>query len=174
MSLDPAKIVSALSLPGRAAVACEANWPLILAALDEFKINTDMVQVAAAATCMVEAGGFTPIKEIHASKDRQPALWATQERYWQSGCYGRGLVMTTWPANYAALEKALGIPFTTNPDLLLVPANAARALAHYFATTHVAANANARNWRGVRIGVNGGTNGMEPFMDAVDALLEVV
>lgn len=33
--------------------------------------------------------------------------------------YGRGLVQITWYDNYLKFEKLTGIPFTTNPDLML-------------------------------------------------------
>lgn len=83
------------------------------------------------ATAEHETGGtFRPVRERRASRDRQPALWALQERYWPSGFYGRGYVQTTWRRNYKRLGVELagqtigGVAvgpetFVTTPDLLL-------------------------------------------------------
>jgi len=122
-------------------------------------------------------GGFWPLRELHANQNRQPDLWATQERYWPSGFYGSGIVQTTWEENYRALGEALGLDLISNPDLLLEPGNAARALAFFFKAHQggaIVARANAQDWPGVRRGVNGGTNGLPLFLQCVNALVEVV
>lgn len=57
-------------------------------------------------------------------------MQAVREAYWLSEdwrrvhlryypYYGRGLVQLTWPENYAKMERFLGIPLTSNPDLAL-------------------------------------------------------
>lgn len=183
MPLDPAKIVSALRLHGRAAVSVQTNWPLILAALDKLGINSDLVQVAAAATVMVEtAGTFQPINEF-GGKD--PAAYFTRMYEHRTDLgnvvpgdgalfHGRGFIQITGRANYHVFGEKLGLFLEDSPDKALEPDVAAQILALFFVTAHVAANANARNWRGVRIRVNGGTNGMEAFLGFVDDLLEVV
>ena len=153
--LEPATIAEKLGAPSQ---HVETLWPLMVAALNEFGIDSPMVQVAAAATCQVETGRFWPLRELHASQDRQPDLWATQERYWPSGFYGRGIVQTTWRDNYQALQDA-------------------RALAYFFKAHQggaIVARANAQDWPGVRRGVNGGTNGLQLFLRYVNALMEVV
>ena len=43
---------------------------------------------------------FQPVREKRASKRRQPNLYRLQNRYWDTGAYGRGFVQTTWPENY--------------------------------------------------------------------------
>lgn len=171
MSLDSATIAEKLGVPSQ---HVETLWPLIVAALVEFGIDSPLVQVAAAATCAVETGRFWPLQEIHASQERQPDLWATQERYWPSGYYGRGIVMTTWQENYQALQDATGIPCVEQPDLLLEPEHAARALAFFFKTHRdgeIVVRANNQDWPGVRRGVNGGTYALEQFLKDVDALV---
>lgn len=53
------------------------------------------------ATAYWESGRtFQPVREKRASKLRQPKLYKLQNRYWNTGAYGRGLVQTTWPENY--------------------------------------------------------------------------
>jgi putative chitinase len=169
MPLDPLVIAEKLEAPSD---NVDTVWPLIVAALQEFGIDSDLVQVAAAATCMVETGRFYPLKELHASQERQPELWAIQERYWPSGFYGRGIVQTTWEDNYRKLGDALGLDLISDPDQLLDPTTAARALAFFFKSHGVDIQANAQNWRGVRVRVNGGVNGLDRFLGYVNSLVE--
>lgn len=62
---------------------------------------------------------FEPVKEaFHLSE-----TWRKNNlRYYP--WYGRGYVQTTWEENYRKDEERMGIPFTQNPDLALVPKNA--------------------------------------------------
>lgn len=87
-------------------------------------------QVAYFLATIAHETGFTfrPVKEKRASKARQPELWATQERYWPSGFYGRGYVQITWARNYAKLGRVLADAghldggadsLVENPDLTL-------------------------------------------------------
>ena len=152
----------------------EASWPLIQAALDEFGIRSDLVEIAAAATIGVECPSWTPVRELHANPTRQPELWAVQNKYWPSGFYGRGFIQTTWKDNYAKLGAALGLDLVADPDQLLDPKTSARALAFFFKTHGVAAHADAQDWRGVRLRVNGGYNGWDLFNHYTGLLLEVI
>ncbi len=90
------------------------------------------------ATIRWETGeAFQPVKERRARQDRNPKLWALQNRYWPSGFYGRGYVQITWERNYRAagehLSGATVAPgagqtpisaetFVDQPDLVLDPA----------------------------------------------------
>lgn len=152
MTLNAATISQTLRAP---AGQVGLLWPLMVAALQEFGIDSPMVQVAAAATVMVECPGWIPCREKHADPNRQPEIWREQERYWHTGFFGRGLIQTTLEGNYVALGKALGLDLRVNPDALLDPRTAARAMAYFFATHGVKAAADARDWLHVRIHVNG-------------------
>ena len=171
MPLDAATIAEKL---GSKPEHVSAIWPLVVAALDEFGIRTGLVEVAAAATIGVECPSWVPVHELHASQTRQPELWAIQEKYWPSGFYGRGLVQTTWEENYQKLGQALGLDLVGNPDQLLDPKTSARALAFFFKTHGIAAHADAHDWRGVRLRVNGGYNGWDLFNHYCGLLLEVI
>lgn len=46
-------------------------------------------------------------------------LYALQERYWNSGYYGRGYVQLTHKENYKKMGDLLGINLVDNPDLAL-------------------------------------------------------
>jgi putative chitinase len=65
------------------------------------------------------------------------------------------VIQTTLRGNYEALGKALGLDLLANPDLLLDPKTAARALAYFFKAHGIAALADAQDWLHVRIRVNG-------------------
>jgi len=150
----------------------ERNWPFIVDALIDAGIDSPMVQVAAAATVAVETGSFTPIKERHASRERQPALWAIQEKYWGDGFMGRGFIQLTHRRNYEFFGAKLGVDLVNEPDSAMDPCIAARVLAEYFKENHVDDAANAKDWRRVRRLVNGGYIGYDTFIKVVNNLLE--
>jgi hypothetical protein len=145
-------------------------------ALQEFRIDSPLVQVAAAATVAVECPSWVPCREKHADPTRQPDVWRQQERYWPSGYFGRGIIQTTLKGNYEALGKALGLDLLGNPDLLLDPKTSARALAYFFAAHGIPAFAESRDWLKVRVRVNGINrttglpNGWPQFLKAASAL----
>lgn len=45
--------------------------------------------------------------------------------YWREGWFGRGYVQPTHYSNYARAERELGIPFTDDPSLIMVPETSA-------------------------------------------------
>ena len=47
------------------------------------------------------------------------ALYQLQEKYWNTGFYGRGFVQLTHRENYIKLGKILNIDLVNNPDLAL-------------------------------------------------------
>lgn len=84
------------------------------------------------ATVKGETGIFQPIKEKRASQIKQPKLWATQNKYWNTGFMGRGYIQITWRDNYLkAGQKLTGVTvnnitigkdtFVNNPDLVMQP-----------------------------------------------------
>lgn len=177
---SPTDLVSATSAP-------EANirqhWPLLNAALAARGIGDRPVQIAALATISVETGSFMPIPE-HAdgtAYEGRADLGNTQPgdgpRF-----KGRGFVQITGRANYRTYGQKLGVGLEDNPDLALDPNVAAHVLAVYFVEhrirwepaphplMNVADLARAGEWRGVRVAVNGGENGLARFMQIVTAL----
>jgi putative chitinase len=169
--LAPATIAEKLGAPSQNVVS---NWPLIVAALDELGIHSDLVEIAAAATIGTEVPHFEPIAELggpaYLSRyDGRSDLGNSQpgdgERF-----KGRGFVQLTGRINYAAAGRALGLNLEAAPDKAMEPATAARVLAWFFATRHVADAANAKAWETVRRRVNGGLNGWPRFSALVEAL----
>lgn len=76
------------------------------------------------ATAYHESGHtMQPVKE---------AYWLSEDwrkknlRYYP--WYGRGLVQITWSFNYEKAEKLLGVPFTKDPNLVMVPEHSVKIL----------------------------------------------
>ena len=177
MPLTPATIVDRLRAPESAVVT---NWPLIVAALVEFGIDSPLVQVAAAATIHVEtARRWKPINEFgnvpyftrlyENRKDLGNVLPGDGARY-----HGRGFIQITGRENYRTIGQFFGVDLEGNHDLALDPTISARILGRYFLRHNVHSPANGMDWRTVRRRVNGGLNGWADFKDAVDTLLEAL
>lgn len=182
MALTPARVAQILGAP---TANVEANLPLVLAALDEFKINTPRVQVAALATIGVETPAFQPIRELSPRDEDRGAYF--RRMYWDRALvrhqlgntspddaeryFGRGFVQITGRDNYGLFGDLLGLDLLGNPDLALDPATSARLLACFFTRHQVVEAAEAGNWQRARIRVNGGLNGYSRFSQLVAALL---
>ncbi len=173
MSLIPETIAHALTADP---AGVWAAWPLVVAALRAEGIDTDAVEISAAATIQVEVGKrWLPIHEfggrLYFSKmyEGRKDLGNTEpgdgERF-----AGRGYIQLTGRANYASYGAELGIPLVDTPDLALEPGNAARILARYFRLAGIPEAAEAGLWTKVRRRVNGGVNGLDAFLAAVRAL----
>jgi len=173
--LDPITVYESLRAPAH---DVEATWPLIVAALLEFKIDTLLTEIAAAATIHVETARlwkpinefgntayFTKLYENNLSLGN--VLPGDGDKF-----HGRGLIQVTGRDNYRDQGTFFGVDLENNPDLALDPTLSARILARFFARHNVNGPANTQDWRTVRRRVNGGYNGWVPFMQAVDDLLE--
>lgn len=171
------------SILGSPLANVQANWPLLVAALEARGIADRPVQIAALATIGVETGSFEPIPE-----------WASGDEYegradlgnLESGdgrrYKGRGLIQITGRSNYRNYGNLLGIDLEGNPDLALDPTVAAQIFAAYFDTHRIrwyaapaplmncADLARADEWRGVRVAVNGGEAGLGLFLSIVQQL----
>ncbi len=154
-----------------------SNWPLVVDSLEASGINSDRVQVAAAATIAVETGDFDFTKrERMANPEKNPKLAAQQARYGRY--YGRGPAQLTWIDNYRLAGIATDLNLVADPDLALIPENGAKILAWFFKQNHVDDAAEMENWWMVRRLVNGinrqtgQPNGIEKFMNCVHALIE--
>lgn len=157
-----------------------ANWPPIEAALSLLGMNSKEVKIAALATVAVESPSFKPqtekyngdpqeyFKRYDGRKDLGNAQPGDGYRF-----RGRGFIQITGRANYAAYGAAVGRDLLVAPEDALIPGVSAQILARYFHDKGVAFAADAHDWIRVRRLVNGGTNGLADFMDAVHALSRV-
>jgi len=161
----------------------EEVWPLVVAALDKWGINTPMVQVAAIATIAVETPNFYPVSEKYNGTPEDyfgRLYWQNKDVAHRLGnlsqsdaiqYHGRGLIQITGRDNYELYGDLLEQPLDATPARALQPSVAAGILAAYFKRRGVADAANARDWKRVRIRVNGGLNGWTRFIQIVEALL---
>lgn len=179
-SFTAQQIASVLGAP---ATNVATNWPLLEAALIARGIGDRLVLIAALATVGVETGSFAPIPEIASGEayEGRDDLGNTQSgdgrRY-----KGRGLIQITGRANYRTYGNHLGVDLEGNPDLALDANIACRIFAAYFTEHRIrwlpapaplmscADLARAGEWRGVRVAVNGGENGLTRFLEMVNGL----
>ncbi|MGL6340189.1 MAG: glycoside hydrolase family 19 protein [Waterburya sp.] len=88
-------------------------------AIIKYCIAVDINRIHQIAYVLATAEGesnFKPIREI-----RGKTLSRDQQRYWNTGYFGRGFIQVTWFANYDKVGKKLGLDLLKNPDLLLSP-----------------------------------------------------
>jgi putative chitinase len=71
------------------------------------------------------AATMQPIREYGLGRGR---AYGTPDAVTRQTYYGRGLVQLTWKSNYARLGDLLDLDLVGDPDLALVPANAAAIL----------------------------------------------
>jgi hypothetical protein len=158
-------------------------YDAVSSALKELGIFTPRTLVGALATTRVEVGrNFRPIREIASGQayEGRRDLGNTQKgdgvKY-----KGRGFVQITGRANYERYGKMLGLDLINNPDLALMPVNAARILALYFKDRKVNVACDRADWVRVRRLVNGGngiefkkggtTHGLDDFLSIVRQFL---
>ncbi|HEY9721294.1 MAG TPA: glycoside hydrolase family 19 protein [Oscillatoriaceae cyanobacterium] len=164
----PSQIASALGVPQG---SFQANWPTIAQALSQAGMTDQNTIIAALATIKTETGSFEPIPEYSsgAEYNGRADLGNTQPgdgpRF-----KGRGYIQLTGRANYTSYGQKLGIDLVNNPDKALDPKVAAQVLVQYFKDHDISAKAKAGDWKGVREAVNGGLNGWDTFIGAVNAL----
>ncbi len=85
--------------------------------------------------------------------------------------HGRGYIQLTGRANYRKYGDEIGEPLEQKPGLALRPGVGAEVLVEYFRDRGLAAAAREGDWRGVRVGVNGGLNGWSTYQARVRQLL---
>ena len=73
---------------------------------------------------------------------------------------GRGLIQLTGRANYRQAGRALGLPLEESPDTAARFPEAALIAAWYWKTRGLNRWADARDWRGVTLRINGGERGL--------------
>ena len=132
------------------------------AAMDEWEINNPQRQAAFLAQVAHESGGFHYVTEIASGEayEGRKDLGNTEPgdgvRF-----KGRGLIQLTGRANYRACGAALGLDLVASPDLLELPENAARSAAWFWWSRKLSGLADAGNFRGITLRVNGGLNGYQ-------------
>lgn len=160
-----------------------SDWPIVLSALHARGISDRASQLAAIATIAVETGTFKPIPEHGSGQAYEGRLDLGNTQPGDGPRFkGRGYIQATGRSNYRTYGDRLGIGLVDNPDLALDPNIAAHILALYFLEhkirwepapaplMNVVDLARAGDWRGARVAVNGGENGLTRFLEVVNAL----
>ena len=130
----------------------KANYPILKQYLAEFGVTSDAGLIVALATVGCEAKSFLPVREAYwlsleaANKwfmahydvsGKNPKLARTLGNVivgdGKTFC-GRGFIQTTGRGNYRALTHILGIDMEKNPDVLLTPVAASKAMGYYLKT----------------------------------------
>lgn len=168
----------------------EANWPLLYPRVPS---ETPNPQIAALATIGVEASGFWPINEFGGQvqyggqwydyffymydkdspdPDRRAVARDLGNTHQGDGIrfHGRGLIQLTGRGNYQYYGDKLGYDLVGDPNLANDPEVACAVFALFCDERGVWAAAERQDWRAVRRLVNGGYNGLQPFLGFVGAL----
>jgi putative chitinase len=173
--LSCARIAQLLAAP---LAAVSLTWPLLEACLrKQIPDIGDLACIAALATIHVECPGFLPHDEQYdgdpkvyfARYDTIKSLGNTQagDGY---NYRGRGLAQITGRYEYTRIGSVLGLDLVKSPALAEVPQNSAAIFATIFSEKHIADAADMNKWPIVRLRWNGGYNGYETFLRAVNAL----
>lgn len=149
-------------------------------AFGEFSIDTMARQSAFLAQVAHESAGFRHVLEISSGDAYEGAKRLGNTEPGDGRRFkGRGLIQVTGRRNYANCAVALGLPLIEQPELLEQPLNAARS-AGWFWTVGAGMNlgkaaraygipegvnlndlADAGDFSGITLAVNGGLNGAE-------------
>lgn len=130
-------------------------------AFTEFEINTEMRVAQFLAQIACESIQLTYTAEIASGirYEGRADLGNTQPGDGPK-FKGRGLIMITGRANYAACAAALGLPLLDHPELLELPTHAARSSGWFWSTHGLNAIADTGDVRAVTRRVNGGYNNL--------------
>jgi peptidoglycan L-alanyl-D-glutamate endopeptidase CwlK len=167
--------------PGAPAANIKANLPFVLNALKQFGIIDRTMLLVALSTIRAEQPEFMPFEErenrFNTSPGGQP-FDLYDKRFGNNGepdgarFKGRGYILITGRANYTKMSTDLGLgtALLNAPDKASDPKIAAQLLALYLQQRVVrikqAASADPVDFAQMRKLVNGGTNGLNQFVDA--------
>jgi len=159
------------------------NLPFVLSALREAQLHDRLMVLAALSTIRAETESFEPVAERQSryntspDPDAQPFdLYDNRKDLGNTGApdgskfRGRGYVQLTGRANYATYGKAIGLKarLLEEPDLASDPEIAGRLLAAFLKDKErrIKEALLDSDFVGARRLVNGGTHGLDRFVDA--------
>jgi putative chitinase len=154
-----------------------ANWPLVETALSSVGISSRLALIAALATIHVECPLFVPSNEKY-NGDPQ-VYFARYDGRKDLGNYaqgdgfrfrGRGYVQITGRFNYTKYSQPANVDLIANPDAALDPRVSSVIFACFFRDKKIADAAANEDWLHVRRLVNGGLNGYNDLISAVNKL----
>lgn len=171
---------AAAMCPGAPVRNIEQNLPLVLAALREEKLDTLPLLLCGIATIRAECASFAPENEGLSRFNTSPNgpdfdLYDYRADLGNTGhpdgmvFRGRGFVQITGRANYAKFGPMAGVPnLVSIPTQANDPAIAARLLAVFMSSRAIRLKEAlaADDLRAARRLVNGGSHGLQAFVDA--------
>jgi len=153
------------------------------AACDEFAIDSPARRAAFLAHVAHESGSFHYVRELASGHAYEGNAHLGNTQPGDGPRYkGRGFIQITGRSNYQTYGNLLDIDLIGNPDLALDANVASQIFALYFTNHRIrwlpapaplmncADLARAGEWRGVRVAVNGGENGLARFLQMVNGL----
>ena len=144
--------------------------PLLNKWMPYYSINTKLRQVAFIAQILHETACFRYTEEIASGKVYDTGKLAkrlgnTPQRDGDGERYkGRGCIMITGRANYAAASKGLGIDFVSHPELLKEPQYSVQSACWWWTIHGLNLLADKKDFKGITKKINGGYNG---YLDRV-------
>jgi len=156
------------------------EWlPYIVAAMQEFNIDTPQRQAMFLSQIGHESGGLHWVVELWGPTPAQSRYEGRKDiGNMQIGdgykFRGRGLLQTTGRANYEATGKALGVDLLTEPELLGQPSLAARSAAWFWKIHGLNEIADTGDVTKATRRVNGGVNGLAERVALYEAATEVL
>lgn len=144
-------------------------------AMDRYEINTPLRMAAFLAQIGHESGQLRYVKELASgiAYENRKDLGNINEgdgiRY-----KGRGLIQITGRANYAQVQKELGVPCVANPELLETPENACLTAAWFWNSRMLNDLADKRDFIKITKKINGGFNGLKDREELYDRALKVL
>jgi len=159
------------------------NLPFVASALEEAQLHDRLMVLAALATIRAETESFEPVAEGPSRYNTSPDLkghpfdlYDNRKDLGNTGApdgerfRGRGYVQLTGRANYLKYGKAIGLKdsLVKNPELASDARIAGRLLAAFLKDKERRIKEALLDWdfAGARRQVNGGTHGLERFVDA--------
>ncbi len=159
------------------------NLPFVLTALDEARLRDRPMVLSALATIRAETESFEPVAEGRSRYNTSPDpkghafdLYDERKDLGNTGApdgerfRGRGYVQLTGRANYANYGKSIGLKrqLISNPELASEPAIAAKLLAAFLKDKErrIKEALLDSDFAGARRLVNGGSHGLDRFVDA--------
>jgi peptidoglycan L-alanyl-D-glutamate endopeptidase CwlK len=155
------------------------NLPFVLRALEDAELTYPEIVLVALATIRAETEGFLPISEGISRFNTSPGghpfdLYDNRLDIGNHGppdgasFKGRGFVQLTWRTNYERYGRQIGVDLIQNPEQANDPGIAARLLAAFIGSkeTVIMDAVLQDDLRTARRLVNGGSNGLDRFMDA--------
>ena len=170
---------SQLSLATGSRIDLATKWlPFLVAAMDEFDINTPARQSMFLSQIGHESGSLRYSSEIWGPSEAQKRYegrvdLGNIETGDGSRFRGRGLLQITGRGNYTETGKALGVDLLSDPELLGLPELAARSAAWWWMAHGLNGIADTGDNLKATQRINGGTNGLTDRMARYEAAKRV-